>query len=686
MSILTQTNKIAQAVISNGLVTGNEVQNPDNLLNATDDTALFGATSDVIIGNYPFNLPLDAVIVGIKGIVKARVDSNSIPAGTITPVLVDSSSGSNVYYPGSAITGLSDVLAEYNIGGQYDIWGNITWTPTKINNLKLQLIANSALEVAWATLTVYYYIPQAGITPPPFALPGCEDCDSEIQALPFELAQPWLSNETSLVLKSFKLPNGDPITLAMLGECGGTINLTVDPDLRREDGGNFIENFNLLDSIASITNLPNGTVELELGNINQRGLGFSEPYGHDLDNVSDHAVGAVVIITNNGPWNSKLLKRCHIGTIVSAPITVEDEDDTVAVAVDVFNFRGENVQASQDLVDPFKVNVDVVADPTNVDPIPGSTSQGSNGTTPSTSITIPHTILADENYLRVWISTQDVAISGVTFNGVAMSLVAVETNAAADLKGALYELINPTTGLNNIVITMASSCLISGGGVGWQDVDTSNPTDGISTGNSGTDSAPTDTITTTVDNVVVQDVVSTKTNPTTFTQYGIWDIQSEVNAAGRPGASSTRNVLAPQAIVDQYGLNASMDWVIVLAGVRGRASDSECCPIRVVALPDATSFTMTPDTADMNTQANTQAVGTLTANAPTGSPVNGQKIIFRIKSTNIQTFAWNAAFRGSSDLPLPTATTGGGAYDYMGFIWNAVDSKWDMTAATMGFA
>jgi hypothetical protein len=105
----------------------------------------------------------------------------------------------------------------------------------------------------------------------------------------------------------------------------------------------------------------------------------------------------------------------------------------------------------------------------------------------------------------------------------------------------------------------------------------------------------------------------------------------------------------------------------------------------VVALPDATSVTFDADTTDMATQDNTQAVGTLTINAPTGSPSNGQKLIFRLKSTNAQTFSWNAAFQGSSDLALPTASSGGYAYDYMGFIWNSSAAKWQIIAKVFGF-
>lgn len=106
---------------------------------------------------------------------------------------------------------------------------------------------------------------------------------------------------------------------------------------------------------------------------------------------------------------------------------------------------------------------------------------------------------------------------------------------------------------------------------------------------------------------------------------------------------------------------------------------------RVVASADATSVTFNVDTTDISTQANTQAAGTLTINAPTGTPYNGQKLIFRLVSTNVQTFSWNAAFVGSSDLVLPATSSGSSKYDYMGFIYNSTAAKWQLIAKVFGF-
>jgi hypothetical protein len=106
---------------------------------------------------------------------------------------------------------------------------------------------------------------------------------------------------------------------------------------------------------------------------------------------------------------------------------------------------------------------------------------------------------------------------------------------------------------------------------------------------------------------------------------------------------------------------------------------------RVVVISDATSITINGDTTDIATQANTQSAGTLTINAPTGTPFNGQKIILRLLSTNVQTFSWNAAFAGSTDVALPTTSTGSSKYDYMGFVYNSTAATWQIIAKNFGF-
>lgn len=106
---------------------------------------------------------------------------------------------------------------------------------------------------------------------------------------------------------------------------------------------------------------------------------------------------------------------------------------------------------------------------------------------------------------------------------------------------------------------------------------------------------------------------------------------------------------------------------------------------RSVTIADGTSVTINANITDLAVQTNTQAAGTLTINAPTGTFSNGQKFIFRLQSTNVQTFSWNAVFDQSTDLSLPSTSSGSSKYDYLGFIYNSTSSKWQLIAKNFGF-
>jgi hypothetical protein len=108
-------------------------------------------------------------------------------------------------------------------------------------------------------------------------------------------------------------------------------------------------------------------------------------------------------------------------------------------------------------------------------------------------------------------------------------------------------------------------------------------------------------------------------------------------------------------------------------------------PNRVISYTDQNSITINADTTDTATQSYTGAAGTLTINAPTGTLVNGQKILFRLTTTNAQTLSFNAIFRGSTDLTLPTTSSGSSKTDYLAFIYNSAASKWDLLAKNFGY-
>jgi hypothetical protein len=108
-------------------------------------------------------------------------------------------------------------------------------------------------------------------------------------------------------------------------------------------------------------------------------------------------------------------------------------------------------------------------------------------------------------------------------------------------------------------------------------------------------------------------------------------------------------------------------------------------PTRVVTVSSGASISINADNADVVSQANTESAGTLTINAPTGTITDMQRVILRVKSTNVQQLSWNAIFVGSYDLPLPTETFGSDKVDYYGFFYNDASSKWHLVSKVSGF-
>lgn len=71
--------------------------------------------------------------------------------------------------------------------------------------------------------------------------------------------------------------------------------------------------------------------------------------------------------------------------------------------------------------------------------------------------------------------------------------------------------------------------------------------------------------------------------------------------------------------------------------------------------------------------------------APSGTLVNGNILIIRIKDNGTaRALTWNAVFRASSDLALPSTTILSKTL-YCGFRYNSADSKWDLVSVLNNF-
>lgn len=97
---------------------------------------------------------------------------------------------------------------------------------------------------------------------------------------------------------------------------------------------------------------------------------------------------------------------------------------------------------------------------------------------------------------------------------------------------------------------------------------------------------------------------------------------------------------------------------------------------RVVTAADATSITPNTDNSDTTYQSNTQAAGTLTINADTGTPTNDQEWVLIVKTTNAQTFSFNAIYI-SMGIALPT-TSVAGKRTLLKFRYDTDTSKWGL--------
>jgi len=122
------------------------------------------------------------------------------------------------------------------------------------------------------------------------------------------------------------------------------------------------------------------------------------------------------------------------------------------------------------------------------------------------------------------------------------------------------------------------------------------------------------------------------------------------------------------------GSGTYTSWNLSIAGEKGTATP------RVQAVTSSATVTPNADADDL-VIITAQAAG-LTLAAPTGTPVNGQVLMIRIKDNGtVRAITWNAAYRAIG-AALTTATTISKTL-YACCIWNSTDSKWDVLPANI---
>jgi hypothetical protein len=100
---------------------------------------------------------------------------------------------------------------------------------------------------------------------------------------------------------------------------------------------------------------------------------------------------------------------------------------------------------------------------------------------------------------------------------------------------------------------------------------------------------------------------------------------------------------------------------------------------RVITAADDATAIIDVDSTD---QYQLTAIANATTISTTGTPLAGQKLTIRLKDAGVaKTLTWDAIFRAVSTT-LPTATTASKT-TYIGCIYNATDTKWDVLAVAI---
>ena len=95
----------------------------------------------------------------------------------------------------------------------------------------------------------------------------------------------------------------------------------------------------------------------------------------------------------------------------------------------------------------------------------------------------------------------------------------------------------------------------------------------------------------------------------------------------------------------------------------------------------ASAATLTPDITAFTQYNFTALAAGLTINAPTGTPIDGQKLTFRILDNGTsRALTWNATYTVIGVI-LPTATTISKT-TYVGCAYNSTATRWDVLAVT----
>ena len=156
------------------------------------------------------------------------------------------------------------------------------------------------------------------------------------------------------------------------------------------------------------------------------------------------------------------------------------------------------------------------------------------------------------------------------------------------------------------------------------------------------------------------------------------------NVVGIVKGVSGNNFVAATAGTD-YLTTATATSLTSLTAIGTVTVGTYASRINSLVSTTASTATLTPDVSAANFYTVTALASAITIANPTGTPLEGQKLIIRLKDNGTaRAITFGAQYRASVDLALPTTTVISRTM-YMGFIYNLTDVRWDMTAFLNNF-
>ena len=134
------------------------------------------------------------------------------------------------------------------------------------------------------------------------------------------------------------------------------------------------------------------------------------------------------------------------------------------------------------------------------------------------------------------------------------------------------------------------------------------------------------------------------------------------------------------AITEKTTVASDDEFIIEDSGDSGnKKSIKRKAVVNPIVSSTATAATLTVDADSTDVEILTAQNGSCTIAEPTGTPVQGQKLIIRIKDDgSAAPLTWNAIFRVIG-VTLPSTTTSSKII-YVGCVYNDTDTKWDVLA------